>query len=85
MKLANQPVALGTAVIALIAAILPVLLMLGVPKDVVEKIGIAAPGIVVAIGAIVHDLVTPTANVALTNDQATALTPAPLPPPVVTP
>jgi hypothetical protein len=85
MKLANQPVALGAAVIALITATLPVLLMLGVSVDVVEKIGVAAPGIVVAIGAIVHNLVTPTSKVALTNDQASALTPAPLPPPAAPP
>ena len=81
MKFANQPVALGSAVIALITAVLPILLMLGVSADIVEKIGISAPGIVVAIGAVVHNLVTPTSKVALTNDQATALAPAPLPPP----
>ena len=81
MKLANQPVALGSAVIALITATLPVLLMLGASTDVVEKIGLTAPGLVIAIGAVVHNLVTPTSNVALTNDQATSLAPAPLAPP----
>ena len=73
MKLNTQPVALGSAVIALITAVLPVLLMLGVSVDVVEKIGISAPGLVIAIGAVVHNLVTPTSRVALTNDQAAVL------------
>ena len=73
MKLNTQPVALGSAVIALITAVLPILLMLGVSVDVVEKIGISAPGLVIAIGAVVHNLVTPTSRVALTNDQAATL------------
>ncbi len=80
MNPTNQPVALGTAIIALITALCPVLLMFGVSPDLVEKIGISAPGVVAAIGAVIHNLVTPTKKVALTHDQVTALQP---PPPTV--
>ena len=83
-KITTQPVALGAAVVTLITAVLPVLLMFGVSPDIVEKIGISAPGIVVAIGAIVHNLVTPSAKVALTHADVAAINAAkPLPAPFV--
>ena len=67
----DRPVAIGGAVTTLITAVLPILVALGVSSKIVEIVGFSVPSIVVAIGTLVHSLVTPTSKL------------VPLPPPVV--
>ena len=69
----HEPVTVTAAITAAITSTLALLAFAGVPAEVIGALGVASTAWVTLGGVIVRSKVTPTVDVALTNDEVAAL------------
>ena len=69
----HEPVTVTAAITAAITSTLALLAFAGVPAEVIGALGVASTAWVTLGAVIVRSKVTPTVDVALTNDEVAAL------------